>query len=625
MTDIQPIVPVVHYQFGCNQDGQALVIDLGPLMDDLKRLLGDGHLCDVASNGLVSQTVLQSNARIQELQQVSEHVEAFALEVWFTMLDEIQTSSPLLAFAGPDYSGQLDDGCGGYQVALAYRQGQIELRYIEESDFGDNCRILVVPELDWVPLQLYQVVALWTNGQTSVYVDGIPFVLGAPNQFDPTLSHWDPDLTLQLFGQGVPASLSMFSIYNQMLSDADALDLYQKGLLLLTPTNRDPLHLNILEARSIHTSPQGEPTSLRLIPGYQIGSGETPVPNDWSLMVEVTTLPLYGSLFYSVGQDSEALLVHINERIPLADIESIAYHPGSLEFFNSPSFSYNGTSLDPKQETFSYRLIALSGDESSSQLLASSDIATLELIVIHVNHASTLQAPKEAVVPENQTTGVGARPLAYVEGIRLLDDLDFDIDRVRVDIWAYNGTLKLAHPELADFANCRANERQALLGKITWSCFGDGRGNRNMTFVATPDNVSTILSTVEYNGFSWDQDDTIVIRIFDGEGGQCLTQEEHRRVQYDGDSYHTVHNDECFQSMATILVPAMHLEEFKGSYVRAFFDDLDHFGAPDAIFWGIVVLFLVTSCASIRTCIRCFGARGAKIEIRGSIPTDASV
>lgn len=608
------IHPVIHYQFGCNDKGEAQVIDSGPLMDTLLAHHQNAPLCSLSTNGILSASSLKSTSTIEELQQVAKNAEGFAMEVWVHLLEDSAISRPILSFADPTYNGMIDEDCSGVHVALAQRGSQLEFRYVDYLAPQYTCRVLVVPESDSTPRRMKQVVAVWLQGKTNIYLDGVRIIQGAPNQFDTTLSLWNPLSTLQLFGQGLGVSLNMFSIYNQTLTDADVTELHRKGELLLANTPRKPLAITILRSPPVHIFPQGTSTSMTVIIDFEIASGSVMVQDDWFILVEFQSMPLFGKLFhYNQGQEEEERF-HLNQQIPLDNLASILYQPDSVNFFNAPLFTFNGTSLNSQREFFSYRFLAVSLGEPKSQILASSETIEQELIAVHVNHVPLLRTPTHAVISEDQPTGLGARPCLYLEGIQLLDDLDFNIDRVRVDLWAYNGTLSISNLDRADFSSCRSSERQALLGSTNWGCFGDGVANRNLTFVATPDDVTWILSRVNYSGFYWGQEDQVVIRIYDGVDGSCLSQKEHRLVPYHDGHYHTIHNNDCFEVIATISIPAVAVQDFKGNYVKEFLDVGD-FGIADAVFWGFLLVFMVFCCVSIRTCIRCVGARGSKIHV----------
>lgn len=642
--------PVVHYQFGCNDHGLVSVVDSGPFMETLVAHHKNPPMCHLSSNGMVSAAPLQSNSTFQGLQQVSGHSKGFAIEIWMTFL-------PLLAETGADHSRPIltigsptnntvasngddedDDDCAGFEVALAQRGQQLELRYVDYKDTQELCRVLIVRQHDLEPHVLQQVLVLWLDGETYVYLDGLAILQGAPNDFDTTLSRWDPLSRLELFGRPqldpqdndtFQGSLNMISIYNQALKEEDVAELYRQGeaMLKLARRQTNPLRIEMVDVTSVHVLSQGSTTSITIGDSFTFDAADTTAPGDWSLGVEISMLPRFGSLYASEILTEETLLGN-QSLLSLDNLNrttTLWYHPDREDFFNAPSFAFNGTSLAPQRESFSYRIVAVAGgtDLGSSSVVAASEVVEQEVIVIHVNHPPELKAPQQIRVDEEQPTGVGARPRAHLDAVQVLDAADYNIDRIRVDLWARNGTLVIDEDylSLADFASCRAAERLALLGSgaVSWGCHGNGVANRNMTFVAIPDDVSQILSHVQYHGFHWNQEDEVVIRLYDGVDGPCLSQEEHRRVQYPDQrsKYHTIHNEECFEVVARVQIPAISMEDnfdSSGGYLKALFD-FDDFGVADGIFWGVFLLLLLVCCLSIRTCIRCFGMRGAKIHV----------
>jgi hypothetical protein len=273
-----------------------------------------------------------------------------------------------------------------------------------------------------------------------------------------------------------------------------------------------------------------------------------------------------------------------------------------------------------------------------------------ELAIVHVNHPPSLVVPAHArIVPQEEqptnTTGIGARPIALLEGVTLKDP-DQNMDRVRVDLWALYGTLTLSDEglELANF-DCPATTTTTTSNSIvSWQCFGTGMANRNMTFLAEPDDVSSLLSHLQYNAFSWDQTDEIGVRIFDGAEGPCISEEEHQRTTFTtndnflleledttttttthsnkGLLYHTIRED-CFMIETSIPVPgvprpdadadaATTLHDDGKSLVNSLLDVKD-FGIADAIFWSVLVILLVCGCCGCRFCIRCIRVRGRKV------------
>jgi len=216
---------------------------------------------------------------------------------------------------------------------------------------------------------------------------------------------------------------------------------------------------------------------------------------------------------------------------------------GGEDYFSVPTHSYNGTAFpfnDFPGESFSYRLVAVrKGNHEHNHnaehantiqgvpvLLGQSDSIRQELLIIHRNHPSTLQGlPEQIIQPERQSSGIGDFPVGTLgNNVVLLDQADYDIDRVRVQIWAHNGSITIdleddvkeamtieitdCHmPSLHPVSLTRSsstNSSSPLSEASPASPFAaytkicDGRNDRNMTFLATPTDVSKILANIRY-------------------------------------------------------------------------------------------------------------------------------
>ena len=129
-----------------------------------------------------------------------------------------------------------------------------------------------------------------------------------------------------------------------------------------------------------------------------------------------------------------------------------------------------------------------------------------------------------------------------------------------------------------------------------------------MTFLAEPDDVSAILSSIRYKGFYWDQEDSITIRIFDGSGGPCLEDEEHK--------YNSIHLA-CYEIETTISVPSM----ARGS--KKF--DIRKMSLGQICFYIVVIVFLL-ACSRVwlfcRSLWKCLRVRGSRIEVDGDQSDD---
>jgi hypothetical protein len=341
---------------------------------------------------------------------------------------------------------------------------------------------------------------------------------------------------------------------------------------------------------------QGQSVTIS-VGGVDVSNSSTPL---WDVMVELLEIPIYGELLAFLHHHNSKTFVigRVGDRIPLEEGQfrtKLAYRNnvnGGEDYFSVPTQSYNGTLLpfvDLPSEFFSYRLVAVRKDidnpnqsKQESVLLGWSDSVRQDLTIIHLNHPPTLQGlPEQVIQPDLQPSEAGSRPYATLgNNVALLDEVDCDIDRVRVEMWAYNGTLTIdleddvkkamtleitdcfspSPPPLPSIRGANSSSSQSSPSSpFAWIC--NGKNDRNMTFLATPTDVSKILSNVQYNALNWNQSDTIVIHIFDGSGSPCLSDDEHRSL-LDLDGYYghyrpTTIRDGCFQSAAEIRVPAI--------------------------------------------------------------------
>lgn len=76
-----------------------------------------------------------------------------------------------------------------------------------------------------------------------------------------------------------------------------------------------------------------------------------------------------------------------------------------------------------------------------------------------------------------------------------------------------------------------------------------------MTFLATPYDIPFLLASLKYHTEDPLVADNVTVRIYDGSGGKCLSQSEHKQyADLDGVTT-TSHRDECHESHVAIRVP----------------------------------------------------------------------
>jgi hypothetical protein len=528
-----------------------------------------------------------------------------AVSLWFQpSADGFQVQQPILTAGSIIRKDGLQDqasGCSGYNVLLGQYQGHLLLKYTD-NDPAKSCRVLLVRSVDLVPNQLTHVVVVWSASQTDIYMDGQPVVTGAPNAFDTTLTNWDPNGIWQLLSNYqsndvFTGSILQFSLLDQALTPTQVSAVYDQGLVRV-----EPQELPVLEAdaQANVTIPQGwvSPVTLRL-GGPRVSSAKLP------LIVQVLSLPRQGVLTLQ-GQDDTPLVVNSRLHLPFnASGLVVQYTLGSADYFNAPSINGYGVDLQLNAETFDYQLVTL--DVTLENIVAASPPVTQSLQVVHVNHPPTIRAPDEALQSLEDPT-----EFFVVDGIQLLDALDFNLDRVRVDAWSNVGqlTMNSANRLRADFSSCSDRTYSA------WQCIGDGVLDRNVTFAAIPDDVATIFANLRYNSLVPGMEDEITIRVSDGVGGSCLSQQEHDEYSFGlGNIVSTIHG-ECFQVQAVIRVPAVVVVKQNGASESALFGipntDFKNFGLADFLYWVFFATVIISVLTCARRCLRCL-ARGKKV------------
>lgn len=411
------------------------------------------------------------------------------------------------------------------------------------------------------------------------------------------LTRWDADSTLLLLStrQSLPTDiysgvLYQVAIYDQVdtaeriqLAYQERLQGFEDGLL-----NREPLRLEA--SAQFATVVQGESSTIH------VGGSNHSMP-EYEVQIEILGLPQHGTLLSENGPIRDS-----GTRLPLQGSSSelsIFYRPWSDKFFTSPDTTFSGKELDLSPDALEFRLVAIGN--SSGDLLGWSEPVQKNIHVQHVNRPPTLEIAKTALVPPEQSSSAWGYPIAHLESAQLKDP-DKNVDRVRVDIWASNGSL--AFPDYATLADFSPRNNR---GHPNWRCHGDPSGSQNMTFLAEPDSVTQILSSLTYEGFSWDQEDVIVIRIYDGSGGACLDEDEH--------SQRTIH-EACYEIIAEVNVPPISITE------REF--NLKDISLVEVSFWIMIfvpILALLYVVHRLRSCINSC-RKGGGVRVDGSTSGD---
>jgi len=553
-------------------------------------------------SGTNKNKILQSTATVASLQKHYKHrtnntdFSGFSIGLSFTPVESTAVEQPILTFGGvvKDEDVWLVD-VGALCAPIKISQWQLFI-VVTVMDSAGSCRIMVVRDKTLSPTITTDVLVTFDATALSILIDGAPIFVGAPHTTN--VLDWDAKTTLQLFGNNFDenlfaGSLQQVSLYSQAFVPSDATDLYWEDEEIVLIAQQDV---------EIMVIAQDDTEGVTI----QITNGSNQTIGAFVLAVQVTELPKYGNLKTAASEAPitiDDFIVVPNNATGLA----VRYQLINHNYFNVPTHNALGMNLDPKPETFSYRLIAL--DPLSLELLHASESVTVPVNVVHVNHEPILAAPAYT----SKVTNTDGTSLQVVEGsIELLDRLDYDLDRVRVTVSCSAGNLTL-HPAFQHLADFDTACRQRTYS--SWQCFGTGVEDRRMTFVAVPINVPYILQHLQYSALNPGDEDWVEIQIYDGVGEQCLHREEHEKQQlqqpHDNDRNFTTIHRTCWEQQASILVAGYDAEE-QNSQEKAYIEKL---------FWGIplAVVFLVSCCgwgamAKLPSCL----ARGRAVDADGA-------
>jgi hypothetical protein len=442
------------------------------------------------------------------------------------------------------------------------------------------------------------VIAVWSGHDMDVYINGESiFPNKIPIDFDLTRYRWfDPGRTVQLFSNYQSdvvfrGSIQQVSIFDRFLSASQVKAIHEEGVIYVEPPEIVLFAKEQDKVPAIHQDAV-EPVTL------QIGALNTSSPF-LRLAYHVTSAPSHGVLSIDGKEIGDKGLIPL----PLGTMYvEMNYTLKSFDYFNVPSVTAYNTNLGLEPETLDVRLVAL---DARSQVIGASTTVTHYIHVVHVNHRPQLRVPDEA-------TRSAADPMqAGVFGIDFSDPLDFNLDRVRVDVRANIGllTLQEEHRDLADFESCRRRDYSA------WQCGGTGYRNRRMIFVAIPDDIPFIFRNLGYESLKPGAEDEIMINIYDGSGGMCLDEREHLvHSSALGGNFTSVRNG-CFHIQKNITVTGYEVKNGipggESSGLLGFSGGLS--STADFIFWSCVLLILLccTICCKL-VCPSCL-ARGRAI------------
>jgi hypothetical protein len=210
----------------------------------------------------------------------------------------------------------------------------------------------------------------------------------------------------------------------------------------------------------------------------------------------------------------------------------------------------------------------------------------------NVNHRPTLVIPQAPITLSTSSLG---SPFAVIEGIEVID-IDDDVNVIRINVWSDNGKINLnaKYRSLADFASCKGR------WQYDWRCQGDGINDRNMTFLAKPSHVGFILADLEYSSFADNAEDKLFVQVFDGIGGECISQDEQ--------SVHYSSEVACYEASGWVEL-LVSPEQAGGTRDTDGSSGANFFGTQSLLGWLFYGSLVFCFCSGSWCCFRCFFGR----------------
>ena len=574
------------------------------------------------TNNTITSSPFESSRSLESLQNyLRNRSTGWSVSVWLSPSSarsvEDALIEPILTMGFSSHFSAKNGGnetaftgsCAGYYFQLAQYRNYLVVRF-QDIDGEQSCRTVVLRQvsLDSLPHPVQATVAV-SPTTSSIYVNDQAIIENMPYAPDMSLVGWAQasQSSLQLFSADYPddytgvfrGSVQQVTLFDEVLSSDQVFVAFQEGILAA------PQLIVSLSAETIPDSiriAQDEKERIRIWVGSNVAS--TPL---LPLSIQLVSLPSRGQVFLTPS-DREPLHAS-NGTIPLETNSTgtwVEYQLTSLDYFSLPAINANGEAFEVLPEFLEYRVVSL--DPQDKRLLATSPTVTQMLDVQHVNHRPSWDAPEQATF----VAIVSGRPIFNVRAIRLEDHWDRSMDRVRIDVWASQGSLTLdhLHAGLADFDSCYSRTYS------DWQCEGNGVADRFMTFLALPDQVELILSNLHYRSNAPGSADKVRLAVYDGAGGSCPAPEEHYASTVVPPEVTTLHR-ECFHEETFIQIPAVDIPNQFDSGENNFLGipntDFSNFGLPDLIFW-VIVFFVLGSliCCLKQCCPNCL-AQGSAV------------
>ena len=240
-----------------------------------------------------------------------------------------------------------------------------------------------------------------------------------------------------------------------------------------------------------------------------------------SIGIKIVSSPYYGSLRSLNGNLTSGSIVagSVSSSQYQNGIGLNVTYTGAMYYFNTPSVTWRGVSLNLPSENFT--VVAQSSDGSQS-------LSTIYPIQVqNVNDPTDFyfnvptagfEVYAYSAVSSNSNSSISST--LKVNGFQMLD-YDLGVDPVRVEISASTSsariTLNRQYIPLLDFSSL-----QYCFALVRWQCSGNGYSSNSMSFVAQPLDALSALNGLTYINTQPNIQDTVTVTIYDGEGGFCL-------------------------------------------------------------------------------------------------------
>jgi hypothetical protein len=319
-----------------------------------------------------------------------------------------------------------------------------------------------------------------------------------------------------------------------------------------------------------------------------------------TMQIVIKEPPRYGDLYANERILEEGSVI----QVPEGESRVLVSYQSTNEFYFTLPSSSSSNAIPYAGDKFEFMIESIhpvTGEPLNSNYTRP---VTQRIEVLNVNHRPSLILPVPFVTLTPPLPHLS--PSAVFEGIKV-EDADNDVNDIRVTIGAENGVLTINEKDrsLADFASC--NERY----ESEWRCQGDGVSDRKMTFLTKPSNLEAILSGLKYTSYFQNMDDKLTVQVFDGIGGDCISQEEQAfSVGPNLTSYSSV-QDGCYGITASvdILYSREQAGESGGGGMDSGSKIRDIFSAQSILGWLFYGLLIFCFCSGSCVCFRCFFRR----------------